>query len=185
MMAPDPGSHPARRRRLLQNFGLGRKGATAVEFAIIAPIFVGLLISVLETALYVFAQSAMQAAAAQAGRLFLTGQAQTQGLNAAQLVGDVCPPALFTCGNMMVDVENYSSCTSPPNTSMPTLTFNAQGQVTNSWNYNPWTDGQIVVVRLMYQWPVVAGPLSLIVPNYSNGTSLIMGVAAIRVEPYS
>jgi Flp pilus assembly protein TadG len=184
-MAPDLSSYHTPRRRLLRSFGFERKGATAVEFAIIAPIFIGLLISVLETGLYFFAQFALQAAAVQAGRLFLTGQAQTQALSAAQLVGEVCPPALFTCSNMMVDVENYTSCFYPPNTSMPTLTFNAQGQVTNTWNYNPGTDGQIVIVRLMYQWPVVAGPLSLIVPNYSNGTSLIMGIAAIRVEPYS
>jgi Flp pilus assembly protein TadG len=183
-MAPDLNRYCARRLRLLRSFGFERKGATAVEFAIIAPIFIGLLITVLETGLYFFAQNALQSAAAEAGRLFLTGQAQNQGLSAAQLVSEICPPALFTCSNMMVDVESYTSC-SNPNTSLPTLTFNAQGQVTNTWNYDLGTDGQIVIVRLMYQWPVVTGPLSLVVPNYSNGTSLIMGVAAIRVEPYS
>jgi Flp pilus assembly protein TadG len=183
-MALDLSRYRATRRRLLRSFGLERKGASAVEFAIVAPIFIGLLISVLETGLYLFAQTALQSAAVEAGRLFLTGQAQAQGLTVSQLVSQVCPPvqALFTCSNIMVDVQDYPSFIGA-NTGPPTLTFNPQGQVTNAWNYNPGTAGQIVIVRLMYQWPVVTGPLSLVVPNYSNGTSLIMGVTAIRVEP--
>ena len=66
---------------------------------------------------------------------------------------------------------------------MPTLTYNAQGQVTNGWSYNPGTAGQIMVVRLLYQWPVITGPFALIRPNLSNGTSLIMGITAFKVEP--
>jgi hypothetical protein len=41
-----------------------------------------------------------------------------------------------------------------------------------------------VVVRLMYQWPIITGPFAFIRPNVTNGTSLIMGVTAFRVEPY-
>jgi len=172
-------------RRVLR-FRRARGGATAVEFAIIAPIFIGLLISVLETGIFFFAQNVLQTAAVQSGRLFLTGQAQSSGLTQAQFASDVCPmvQVLFTCGNVMIDVNN-SSAFSNANVSTPTLTFNAQGAVTNTWNFNPGTSGEIMVVRLMYQWPVVTGPLSLIVPNLSNGTSLIMGVTAFKVEPYS
>lgn len=53
------------------------QGATAIEFAILAPAFLGTLIAVLETAFFLFAQSSLQTAAVQAGRLFMTGQAQT------------------------------------------------------------------------------------------------------------
>jgi Flp pilus assembly protein TadG len=170
-------------RQILRFLREGR-GSSAVEFAMIAPIFIGLLISILETGIYFFAQNVLQAAAVQSGRLFLTGQAQATNLTKVQFVSDVCPyvQALFNCSNLMVDVNNYASF-SGSNVSSPTLTFNAQGQVTNTWNYNPGTAGGIMVVRLMYQWPVITGPFAFIVPNLSNGTSLIMGITAFKVEP--
>ena len=176
-----------KRSRLLQRilrFPSEGRGSTAVEFAIIAPIFIGLLISILETGIYFFAQNVLQAAAVQSGRLFLTGQAQASKLTQTQFVSDVCPniQVLFNCGNLMVDVNSFSSFGNA-NVSTPTLTYNSQGQVTNTWNYTPGTAGQIMVVRLIYQWPVIAGPFALIAPNLSNGTSLIMGVTAFKVEP--
>jgi Flp pilus assembly protein TadG len=170
-------------RQILRFLREGR-GSSAVEFAMIAPIFIGLLISILETGIYFFAQNVLQAAAVQSGRLFLTGQAQAANLTKAQFASDVCPyiQALFNCSNLMVDVNYYASF-GGSNVSSPTLTFNAQGQVTNTWSYNPGTAGEIMVVRLMYQWPVITGPFAFIVPNLSNGTSLIMGITAFKVEP--
>jgi Flp pilus assembly protein TadG len=171
-------------KRLLR-FRVARRGSAAIEFAIIAPIFIGLLISVLETGIFFFAQNILQAAAVQSSRLILTGQAQTGNLTQSQFSNNVCPSiqALFTCANLMIDVQSYSSF-SGANVSTPTLTYDTHGNVSNSWNYNLGTPGQIVVVRLMYQWPLITGPFALIVPNLSNGTSQIMGVTAFRVEPY-
>jgi Flp pilus assembly protein TadG len=184
MLHESPGSTPRWVQKILR-FRKARRGSTAVEFALIAPIFIGLLISVLETGIFFLAQNNLQAAAAQAGRLILTGQAQTSGLTQAQFASDICPSiqALFNCNNLMVDVQSYSSF-GGANTSTPTLTFNPQGNVTNNWSYNPGTAGGIVVVRLMYEWPIITGPFSLILPNLTNGTALIMGVTAFRVEPY-
>jgi Flp pilus assembly protein TadG len=187
---PHAGSAAVRRhdglwiKRLLR-FRVARRGSAAIEFAIVAPIFIGLLISILETGIFFFAQNILQAAAVQSSRLILTGQAQTSNLTQSQFSGDVCPSiqALFTCSNLMIDVQSYSSF-SGANVSTPTLTYNAQGNVSNSWSYNLGTPGQIVVVRLMYQWPLITGPFAFIVPNLSNGTSQIMGVTAFRVEPY-
>ena len=190
---PLTGSASARRNRpkyagwavKFSGFPAARRGSVAIEFAIIAPIFVGLLISILEIGIFFFAQNMLQTAAVQVGRLILTGQAQTSGLTQSGFANDACPSiqAFFTCANLMVDVQSYSSFSGAV-VSTPTLTYNAQGNVTNSWNYSPGTAGQIVVVRLMYQWPIITGPFAFIVPNVTNGTSLIMGVTAFRVEPY-
>lgn len=161
-----------------------RRASAAVEFAIVAPLLIGILISTLETGIYFFAQNVLQTAAVQSGRQFLTGQAQAGNLTAANFASGVCPmiKALFNCAGLMVDVNTYSSF-SGANVSTPTLTYNAQGQVTNAWNYNLGAPGQIMVLRLMYQWPVVTGPLGLLIPNVSNGTALVMGITAFRVEP--
>jgi Flp pilus assembly protein TadG len=166
-------------------FRSSHRGATIVEFALIAPAFLATLIAVLETTIFLFAQQTLQTAALQAGRQFMTGQAQNSGMTQSQFMNIVCPmiQALFTCSSVMVDVQSYTSFAGA-NASQPQLTYNAQGQVTNNWSYNPGTPGQVVIVRLIYQWPVVGGPLGFALSNLSNGKAEMMGVTAFRVEPY-
>ena len=172
-----------RRARDISRFCGARQGATAVEFALIAPAFFGLLIAVFETALFLFAQMNLQTAANQAGRYFMTGQAQNGGWTASTIQTNVCPTiqALLTCGNVQVVVQNYASFAAA-NTSAPQLYSN--GQPVTTFAYNPGTPGEVMVVQLVYQWSVVSGPLGFVLSNLPNGAAEIVGVAAFRVEPY-
>jgi Flp pilus assembly protein TadG len=174
-----------RRARDVSRFVLARRGATVVEFALIAPAFLATLIAIFETTLFLFAQQNLQAAAVEAGRLFMTGQAQNAGTTQSQFESEICPmiSAMFTCANVMVNVQ-ASTDFSSANTAEPTLTYNAQGQVNNSWSYTAGTPGQIMVVQLIYQWPIVGGPLGYVLTNLGNGTAEMMGVTAFKVEPY-
>ena len=160
-------------------------GATAVEFAIIAAPFLGLLIAILQTALVFFAGRVLDETAEQASRYILTGQAQTSGMSQSQYANYVCQkiPALFDCSNLMINVQNYSSF-GAANTSNPTLTFDAKGAVTNQWAWSPGNAGDIVVVQLMYQWPVMLGPLGFNLANLSNGSRLLVSTVAFKTEPY-
>jgi Flp pilus assembly protein TadG len=63
--------------RAVARFGVAREAATAVEFALIAPMFIALLIAIFQVAVFLFAQQALQNAAMEAGRLLMTGQAQS------------------------------------------------------------------------------------------------------------
>ena len=101
--------HLLLRARYLACFCRAEAGATAVEFAIIGPAFIATLVAVLQVCIYLFAQMAIQNAAVEAGRYFMTGQAQTNGWTASTIVGMVCPTALFTCGNMYIVVQDYST----------------------------------------------------------------------------
>jgi hypothetical protein len=83
----------------------------------------------------------------------------------------------------MINVQNYNSFAAA-NTTTPTLTFNGNGNVSNTWNYNTGNPGDIVVVQVMYQWPVVLGPLSLNLSNLSNGNRLLVSTAVFKNEPY-
>ena len=83
----------------------------------------------------------------------------------------------------MINVQSYANFSSA-NASPPTLTYNAQGQVTNTWNYDPGAPGEVMVVQLIYQWQTFSGPLGYVLSNLGNGTTEMMGVAAFRVEPY-
>jgi Flp pilus assembly protein TadG len=173
-----------RRSRDAARFCSTDGGATAVEFALIAPAFVATLVAVLQTAIFLFAQQTLQMAAAQAGRLFMTGQAQTSNMTQAQFLNAICPTiqALFSCSSLMVNVASYGSSSSA-SACTPTLTY-SNGQVSNAWSYSPGTPGQITVVQLIYQWPVVGGPLGFSIANLPNGKAEMMGVTAFRVEPY-
>jgi hypothetical protein len=89
---------------------------------------------------------------------------------------------LFTCAGLMVDVQ-VASQWSAANTGMPILTYNSDGTVSNTWQFNPGNAGDIVVVRVMYLWPVFFGPIAFNMANQANGSRLIMASAAFQNEP--
>jgi len=168
-----------------------RKGATAVEFALVAAPFMALLVAILQSALVFFAGRVLDEVTEEASRYIMTGQAQQGNVNQAGFKTYVCTgsntsalvSALFTCSNIMVNVQNYADFASASTTS-PTLTFNPNGTVSNTWNYNTGNPGDIIVVQVMYQWPVVLGPLSMNLSNLSNGNRLLVSTAVFKSEPY-
>jgi Flp pilus assembly protein TadG len=170
-----------RRARSIARFCRAEGAATAVEFALIGPAFIATLVAVLETCIFLFAQMAIQNAAVEAGRYFMTGQAQTNGWTASTVVGKVCPTALFNCSNMYIVVQNYTSF-SAANTSTPSM-YNGSTPIT-SYSYDPGTQGDVMVVQLIYAWPVVNAPFHFSLSNLPNNAAELMGVSAFRVEPY-
>jgi Flp pilus assembly protein TadG len=173
-----------RLRDILGAFLKDESGANAVEFAIIAAPFLALSVGIIQTFLVFFGQQLLESVVQQSGRLIMTGQVQAASMTQSQFANTVCSEVviIFNCNNLMIDVESYSSF-SVANTSLPVLTFNAQGQVTNTWNYSPGNQGDVVVVRLMYQWPVFVGPLGFTLANLSNGNRLLLATAAFQNEP--
>jgi Flp pilus assembly protein TadG len=181
--------HPAqwsrRCARHLSRFCRARRAATAVEFALIAPAFIAVLVALLQTMVVLFAQQALQAGAQEAARLFLTGQAQNANTTSSQLISQICPmmQPLINCTSLNVNVASYTSF-SGASTTPPTLTFNGSGQVNNSFTYSPGTPGQVMVVELIYPMSAVSGPLGFTLSNLPNGMTEVVGVSAFRVEPY-
>jgi Flp pilus assembly protein TadG len=172
-----------RRARDFSRFWGARQGVTVVEFALIAPAFLGLLIAMLETAIFLFAQMVLQDAAVQVGRYFLTGQAQNGNWTASTIQTKICPSiqALFTCSSVIVVVQTYASFAAA-NTSAPQLYNN--GQPVTNFAFDPGTPGEIMVVQLAYQWSVVSGPLGFVLSNLPGNAAELVGVTAFRVEPY-
>jgi Flp pilus assembly protein TadG len=163
----------------------GEDGAAAVEFGLVAAPFVALLFALLQAIAVFFAGRLLDVAVTQSSRQILTGSAQTSNLTATGFAAAVCQNvyALFSCGKLMMDVEAYASFAAA-NTSAPILTFDSNGNVNNTWQFNPGGPNDIVVVRVMYQWPVFLGPLGLNLSNLSNGNRLLVGTAVFKNEPY-
>ena len=158
--------------------------ATAVEFAMVAAPFLAMVFAIVETALVFFAGQALETAGADSARLIMTGQAQTQGYDQAKFKQAVCAKiyGLFDCTNgLYVDVKNYTTF-GAINTAKP---IDSNGNLqTSSFGYQPGGPGSIVVVRLMYQWPVYVSLLGLNLADSAGSKRLLMSTVAFRNEPY-
>jgi Flp pilus assembly protein TadG len=158
------------------------RGGTAVEFALVATPCVALLIAVMETVLVILAQQTLQTATTDTARLIMTGQAQTQGLTASQFQSKVCQAAssLFSCSGIYVNVQKFSSFSSITTTTPLTNgNFNSAAM-----GYTTGGPGDIVLVQVFYQWPVVLGPLGFNLTNMNGNYRLLVGTAVFRNEPY-
>jgi Flp pilus assembly protein TadG len=174
--------HRLFRTALLKRFVRQQSGASTVEFALVIAPFLALLFAILETAIVFFAGQALETAAGDSARLIMTGQAQTQGYDQAAFKNSVCARihGLFNCqAGLFVDVRKYTSFSSA-DLSEPVQ----NGQLNKTTNFQAGGPGDIVVVRLLYEWPVYVSLLGLNLSDLSGGKRLIMATAAFRNEPY-
>jgi Flp pilus assembly protein TadG len=160
-------------------------GATAVEFGMVIAPFLAMVFAIMETALVFFAGQALETAGLDSARLIMTGQAQTQGFSQAQYKNAVCAKiyGLFNCqGGLYVDVKKYNAFSSIDNSKLP---VDGNGNLqTSSFGYQPGGPGDIVVVRLIYQWPVYVSLLGLNLSDSAGGNRILMSTIAFRNEPY-
>lgn len=166
-------------------------GAAAIEFAILAAPTIALIIAILQVSIIYFAQEALETAVEQTARMVLTNQAPSTGSTAASATAAqatfataLCAnsPGLFNCSGFMINLQPEPSFASA-NIGVPTLTFGPTGNVTNAWQYNPGVPGDIMILQVMYQWPVFLGPLGFTIANLPNNKRLLMASAVFRIEP--
>ena len=166
----------------LLRFVRQNRATSSVEFALLATPFLALTLGIIQTALVFFAGQTLENAAATAGRLVMTGQAQTQGWTAAQFKQQVCNQiqGMLNCSNgLYIDVETYASFASV-NLSLP-ITNGVLN--TADMGYNPGTPGEVVVVRVYYQYPVYFNVIGL--NNLNGGLNLLAATAVFQNEPYA
>jgi Flp pilus assembly protein TadG len=160
-------------------------GATAVEFALVSTPLIATVLAITQTFIVFFFGQALQSGAQTAARQLMTGAAQTSGMTQAQFKQLVCTSVstAFDCTKLMVDVQSASNFAAI-STSPITVTYNGAGQVTNSWSYSPGNPGDIVIVRVMYDWPVFAQLMGVGLGNQPDGGHLLIATAVYKNEPY-
>jgi Flp pilus assembly protein TadG len=180
-------------RRAL-SFGRRKEGATVIEFAFLLPPFLLLMFAIIQTAVVFYAGQVLETATADAARLIMTGQAQKQGLNEDTFKTQLCTrlDALFNCATgVKIDVKKYAWASGTD----PIAQFasaNLQAPVdedgnldTDGFGYTPGVQGDIVVVKVVYEWPMLMGIYGFDLATLPNGKRLLMSTAAFRNEPYS
>jgi len=172
------------RVKTVRRFAKGEEGVAAVEFGIVAAPFLALLFAIMETALVFFADQVLETAAADSARMIMTGQAQALGWDQVKFKEDACKRTngLFDCAGLQIDVKAYSGGFSSVGNAKP-VDANGNLQV-SGFGYQPGSACSIVVVRLMYQWPVYAAVLGFNLADLTGSKRLLMATAAFRNEPF-
>jgi Flp pilus assembly protein TadG len=168
--------------QLLRRFRENRKGASAVEFAIVAPLFLVLLFAIIETALMFFAGQVLETMTQDAARMILTGQAQTANYQQADFKTYVCNqiPALFSCANLIVSVQSFSS----PSAANYASLFDSSCNVP-TLSYSPGGPGDTVLVQVGYKWQLFVTGLGYNIADCPNSQKKLVASAAFQNEPYS
>jgi Flp pilus assembly protein TadG len=165
----------------LYRFRRNIRASAAMEFALIAPLFFGLLFAIIESALVFFAGQILETGTQDSARLFLTHQAQDSGMTQSAFKQDVCNrvAVLFSCNGIYVDVKTYSSFSNVTITSP----IDANKNFVNNFTYQPSNPGDTVVVRVFYQWPLFVTGLGFNMSDINGNLKLLAATAAFRVEP--
>jgi Flp pilus assembly protein TadG len=169
--------------KALRHFRRNRRGSAAVEFALVAPVFFALLFAIIETAIVFFAGQVLETVTQDSARMIMTGQAQNAGYTQAQFKTYVCGKisVLFDCVNgIYVDVKSYPGFSS---VSINDPIDSGKNFVPPN-NYSAGGPGDIVVVRLFYQWPLFVTGLGYNISNLAGSKRLLSATAAFRNEPY-
>ena len=166
-------------RRAAAAFATRLDGGPTVEFALVAPIFIVVIFATVQCAIIYFCNASLETVTEATARLVLTNQ--TTSLAAADFQTALCNklPTFFTCSGIKIGLQPATSNCSI-NTAAPT--FKSDGTLVASLPYQQPTAGQIGVLQVMYQWPVIGLPLGWNFANLGNGTYLMMSTQVFMVE---
>lgn len=150
-----------------------RQGSTAVEMALIAPVFFLLLMGVMEISLILTTQQLLENATYNTSRLAKTGYTGA-GQTQAQTVNQILDQELESFGTL-INMANVSMTSTSYNsfTSAGTGVGGTGGMGTAS---------QIVVYTVSYPWTLFTPMLSAIIGT--NGIVTLTSQIVVRNEPY-
>ncbi len=172
-------------RRLIVRFGRKNDGSAAVEFAIVAVPFFAILFAIIELAFVFWAGQVLETAVHDTSRLIMTGQAQKQNFNQTRFRQELCARVygLFNCTTGMIIDVRTSGAFASANLGKPA--FKPNGSVDDTgFEYQTGGPGDIVVVRVMYEWPLILRTFGLDLADTPSGKRLLMSAVAFRNEPY-
>lgn len=169
-------------RLFLRRFNRESRGAAAVEFALLALPFFGMLFAMLEATAVFFASVSLETGAAEAARLVRTGQVQLQGMTKEQIRNRICDAMFMGCdARMQLDVRRFDSFTNVNFTDPLT----ADGDLRTDLMFQPGAPGDIVLVRVFYVWNIATPMIGDAMSNMAGGHRLIVSSAAFRNEPFN
>ena len=179
----------------LSNFHRDERGATAVEFAIVASALILSILFVMTVGLYLYLNQALDYATSKAARQIMIGAAQTaavpQGAFAATYV---CPylPAAIPCANVLVNIQSATEAAQPGGYYV-FVNSNQSGLIvptlsTTAMNYSLGAQGSYEYLQVLFPLTFLPGFATNILSHgvtYNGSPAiLIVSTAAFRNEQY-
>jgi len=158
------------------------RGATAVEFAMILPVFSYLLLGILEISVMFAMQVIVENAVFSAARQIRTGQAQSSADADTTFSTALCTELynIINCGDILYDVQTFSTFAAVD----LTVEYDADNEIITE-SFNAGSSESIVAVRVMYQWnfftPLIG---DFFEDTDSTNRRLLMATGVFRNEPY-
>jgi Flp pilus assembly protein TadG len=171
-----------------RRYGNSDSGATAIEFALIALPFFGLLGVIIETGSMMFVEYGLQSGVQESARQSRTGQAQGAGMTTAQYKSLICKNAamLSQCGTGITVYANSYSSWSELAASVPSfINIGVKDDGTmNPTAYKLGAPACPSVLVATYDWKFMM-PMMNYMGNIKNGTERrLVGFAMFQTEPY-
>ncbi|MCW8915936.1 MAG: pilus assembly protein [Magnetovibrio sp.] len=172
----------------------GTQGVVALEFALIAPVFLYLLMGILEVSILLFVNSVVDGAAQSAARKIRTGEAQQSGDTETAFRTELCASitSIYDCNDIELDVSTHSTFSS---VSIPDVKVNGNGDLvyvdgdsddSNDVLYvasvTAGGASEISVVHVIYSWDFATPMIGELV---GDGSSISLFTTVVfRNEPY-
>lgn len=174
-----------------------RRGATAVEFAIIGAPFFFMIFAIIQLALYFMVQVTLDNATAIAARQLRTGLTVADGSN--DTAGQKSFMQTYVCNNMswlatqcgsgvsapsgmqylVIDVRPLGTYASTPGS--PTL--NSSGTKPTNTCYYSGSAGSAVEMRAYYRWQMISPVLMSAMQTFAGGIAELKSTEVFQVEP--
>lgn len=174
------------RARKKRSFLKDRRGVTAIEFALVAFPFLLLSIGIIEIGLAHLVNRMLDNAVVSASRLIKTGQADDGAITKDQFKQQVCdymPSFMCDLDRITMEVTPYDSFTDAQN--LDSL-YDEDGNLKSDdqLKFDPGDPKNIVVVNVLYKWPMFTSFLSLNGAD-TSGERLLSSTMVFRNEPWS
>ncbi len=178
-------------RSLAGNAWRDRKGSAAVEFALVAPPFLALMMSTFEVGWFYFATSQIDAAAIEAARTIRTGQVQQAnggaGLTKEEFYAQVCPSIapLGDCSALLtVEVDTFGSFAELASDTSAVVCTNDDPAEIAALSFAPGDENQIVRLRLCLLYKTLNPTIGVNVSQTAEGKRRVFATYVVRNEPF-
>jgi len=185
-----------KQRKRLFRFGRNKSGAAAIEFAIVAPIFLGLMFSTFEVGWFYFTNSTLDSATSKAARLVRTGQVQGWGTaegvsndddRFAKLYDSVCNVVKVwgDCTDRMTfEVQTFPTFDAlAADTTAPTCA-DAPAADISAIPFVPGAELEIVRVRICLIYNTINPAIGVNLSEGSSHQKHLISMLIFRNEPY-
>ncbi len=179
------------------------KGAVAIEFALLAPIFFAIVFAIIETSMTFFAQQVLESALQDTTRQIRTGQSQVgTAWTAAQFRRELCGRSFgfFACSateattdRLWIKVTPISTFSAAPAQIVNPVNEDCRGPSANpdtdcNWAiaeaYNGGIGNSVIIAQAFYKWPTLVNLPWFSLADQAGNNRLLSAVRVFKNEPF-